>query len=49
MSLKPKFKYYNNCVNWPKNDIDHLCGMIEDSIEITRKAFTKNVDKYDLK
>ena len=42
-------KYYNNCVNWPNDDVENgLIPMIDNSIEITRRTFLKYIDKTEL-
>lgn len=43
------YKYYCNCVNWPRKDVaEGLTVMIEKGIDITRKTFKKYVDKEAL-
>ena len=41
-------QYYENCVGWPKHDIDALIEMVDGGIDITRRTFRKHVDKSDL-
>lgn len=46
-----QYKYYNNCVSWPRYDVAReggLSDMIDDAIDITRQTFLKHVDRNDL-
>jgi len=43
------YSYYNNCVNWPKGDIDGLHEIVDNSQTITRKTFLKHVNYKELK
>lgn len=45
-------RFYNNCVNWRKDDVDTaggLCDMIDGSRNITRRAFLHHVDRQDMR
>lgn len=42
------FRYYNNCVNWPRNKINELSAMIDNAIDITRQTFLKYVNWPEL-
>jgi hypothetical protein len=45
------FTFYNNCVNWDRNDVHEeggLCDMIDDARQITRYTFLKHVDRESL-
>jgi hypothetical protein len=42
------YKFYNDCVDWPKNDVDGLSDMIDNAIDITRRTFLKYVDHSEL-
>ena len=41
-------KFYSDCVSIPKNKINSLINMVDNSIDISRKTFLKHVDKCDL-
>jgi hypothetical protein len=46
-----KHFYYNNCVNWDRDDVDAeggLCEMVDNAIDITRSTFLKHVDRDSL-
>ena len=46
------YQYYNNCVNWSKDDVysdGGLNDMIDQAIDISRKTFLKHVDRDDLR
>lgn len=46
------FKFYCNCVCWPRNDVDAdggLNDLIAASEPITRATFLKHVDRSDLR
>ncbi len=46
-----QYKYYNNCVSWPRRDVHAeggLSDMIDDAIEITRKTFLNHVDRNEM-
>jgi len=43
--------FYNDCVSWPKNDVDcpgGLSDMVDNATDITRKTFLKHVNKTDI-
>ena len=42
------YRFYNNCVNWNRNDVPALSEMINNSIQIERKTFRKHVDAAEL-
>lgn len=45
-----KYKFYANCVGWPKNDVDcdgGLCDLIDAIILITRRTFLSKIDKKE--
>lgn len=40
-------KFYNNCVNWPHDDVHvegGLCDMIDARVQVTRHTFVRQVD-----
>lgn len=46
------YRYYNNCVNWDRGDVDckgGLSDLVDDSVPITRRTFLKYVDKAELR
>lgn len=50
--IEEKYRYYNNCVNWDKHDVDKsggLSDMIDSSDDITRNEFLRNVDMNDMR
>lgn len=55
LALNPEhepFVFYNNCVNWPSNDVHReggLTDMIDQAIDITRDTFLTHVDKDQMK
>lgn len=45
-----KFRYYCNCVGWPREDVHSdggLCDMIDSAIQITRHTFLRHVLRDD--
>ena len=42
------YKFFSDCVNWSKYDVQALSDMIDDSIQITRRTFLKHVNRVDL-
>ena len=42
------YRFYNNCVNWPRQDVPALLDMVDSSIDITRATFLKHVDRDEL-
>lgn len=47
----PKRTYLNNCVGWPRDDVDAeggLSEMIDRAIEITRRTFRKHISNQSL-
>ena len=45
-------RYYNNCVNWPREDVrtqDGLCAMIDSARDITRRTFLRHVDREQMR
>jgi hypothetical protein len=48
----PELHYTNNCVNWPKHDVEAdggLCDMVDKAVEVTRKTFLQHVNRVDLR
>lgn len=41
--------FYNNCVNWPQNDVETLLAMTESGKEVTRETFLNNVNKKEMR
>ena len=41
-------KFYNNCVNWPRHDVEALTEMVESSRKVTRRTFIRHVDQSEL-
>lgn len=42
--------FFNNCVNWPREDVHEpggLCDMISEATGITRKTFLRHVSRED--
>ena len=48
MLKQAKYTYYNNCVNWPRRDVENLSDMIDNAIDISRRTFLKHIDRGDL-
>jgi len=42
------YRFYNNCVSWPRSDVESLSEMIDNAIDITRRTFLKYVDDSEL-
>lgn len=45
-----KARYFNNCVNWDRDDVHNaggLCDMISQAVTINRSTFLKHVDRDD--
>lgn len=48
--MKP-YRYYRDCVSWPRSDVDAPGGlkdMISQETGIARRTFLKHVDRLDL-
>ena len=43
-----KHKYKNNCIDWPKNDIEGLIGIIANAVTIQRPTFLRKIDTAEL-
>ena len=42
-----KYRFYSDCVSWPRNQVNELCECIDDAIDISRKTFLKHVDRVE--
>lgn len=45
------YKYFRNCVDWPRNDVHReggLVDMIDEAITISRRTFLRHVNRDDL-
>jgi hypothetical protein len=45
------YEYYNNCVNWNRDDVygpGGLCDMIDRATDITRRTFLGHVERESL-
>ena len=49
--MNNKYTYYNNCVNWDRNDVyadGGLTDMTDNRLQISRETFLKYVDRNEL-
>jgi len=48
---KPVYRFYSDCVSWPRHDVDSeggLCDLIDARLAITRRTFLQHVDRQRL-
>lgn len=43
------FRFFSNCVNWPRDQVDDLNAMIRGGREITRTTFLKYVHPEEMR
>lgn len=42
------YSFYNNCVNWPRQDVEALTELCDTAIDITAKTFFRHVDRREV-
>ena len=47
--MAKKLPYFNNCVNWDRNDVEALTDLCDNAKDITLATLKRNVDPYDFK
>jgi hypothetical protein len=43
------YRFYSQCVSWPKSDIQGLIALVDRAITISRQTFLKHVHSHDLR
>lgn len=42
------YRFYSDCINWPRHDVQALSDMADEALDITRKTFLKHIDTSEL-
>lgn len=50
--MKKPLRFYRDCVNWPRDDVNSdggLCDMVNAATSVTRRTFLKHVHRDDMR